>query len=341
MPAYFFRSEPGAAELRRLARHESGRVCQRVLMIANMLEGMEHEEAARLAGLSRSAAYEWHNRYEEDGIEGLRDRPRPGRQPRVDAVTSARFKERMVAGAALERDGVVAFRGVDAQREHLPAAASDKVELVGTAASPPGGRCDGASGVFATLGLQLERVRAAQARGTRVEVWFQDEARIGQKNSLTRVWGQTGSRPAAPKDLGFASAYLFGAVCPSQGKAAALIMPICNTAAMNHHLSEISSQVAADAHAAVILDRAGWHRSQGLVVPGNITLLELPPYSPELNPVERIWHYLRSHWLANSVFVSLTDIMDACEMAWNRFATNHDLIRSLCAVSWAPALPPL
>ena len=87
----------------------------------------------------------------------------------------------------------------------------------------------------------------------------------------------------------------------------------------------------------VILDRAGWHRSQGLVVPGNITLLELPPYSPELNPVERIWHYLRSHWLANSVFTSLTDIMDACEMAWNRFATNHDLIRSLCAVAWAPA----
>ena len=116
MSAYFFRSEPGAAELRRLARRESGRVCQRVLMIANLLEGMEHEEAARLAGLSRSAAYEWHNRYEEDGIAGLRDRPRPGRQPRVDAITSARFKERIVAGAALERDGVVAFRGVDAQR---------------------------------------------------------------------------------------------------------------------------------------------------------------------------------------------------------------------------------
>src|SRR6202030_912981 len=84
-------------------------------MIESMLEGMEHEEAARSAGLSRSAAYEWHNRYEEDGIAGLRDRPRPGRQPRVDAVTSARFKERIVAGAELERDGVVAFRGVDAQ----------------------------------------------------------------------------------------------------------------------------------------------------------------------------------------------------------------------------------
>ena len=129
--------------------------------------------------------------------------------------------------------------------EHLPAAAPAKVELVGPASAPPAGRCAGASGVFATVGLQLERVRAAQPRGVRVEVWFQDEARIGQKNSLTRVWGQTGSRPVAPKDLGFASAYVFGAVCPSQGKAAALIMPVCNTAAMNHHLRELSSQVAA------------------------------------------------------------------------------------------------
>ena len=91
MPAYFFRSEPGAAELRRLARGESGRVCQRVVMIANMLEGMEHEEAARLAGLSRSAAYEWHNRYEEDGIEGLRDRPRPGRARKVTGFVTFGF----------------------------------------------------------------------------------------------------------------------------------------------------------------------------------------------------------------------------------------------------------
>jgi transposase len=85
-------------------------------MIANMLEGMEPEEAARLVGLSRSGAYERHNRYEEDGIEGLRDRRRPGRPPRVGAVTTARFKERIVAGAELQRDGVVAFRGVGAKR---------------------------------------------------------------------------------------------------------------------------------------------------------------------------------------------------------------------------------
>jgi transposase len=85
-------------------------------MIANMLDGMGHEDAARLAGLSRSAAYEWHNRYEEEGLAGLRDRRRPGRSPRVDSATAARLKERIVAGAELARDGVVVFRGVDAQR---------------------------------------------------------------------------------------------------------------------------------------------------------------------------------------------------------------------------------
>src|SRR2546423_11307269 len=164
---------------------------------------------------------------------------------------------------------------------------------------------------------------------------------MAKKNSLTGVWGQAGSRPAARKDLGLAWAYVFGGVGPLEGKGAALIMQICNPAAMNHHLGEISSQVAADAHAVVILDGAGWHRSRGLVAPDNITLLELPPYSPELNPVERIWHYLRSHWLANSVFSSLADIMDACEMAWNRFANNHGLVRSLCAVAWAAASPAL
>jgi transposase len=81
-----------------------------------LLAAAAAEAIRRRSAIPRSAAYEWHNRYEEDGIEGLRDRPRPGRQPRVDAVTSARFKERIVAGAELERDGVVAFRGVDAQR---------------------------------------------------------------------------------------------------------------------------------------------------------------------------------------------------------------------------------
>ncbi len=166
-------------------------------------------------------------------------------------------------------------------------------------------------------------------------MWFQDEARVGQKNGLTRIWGKTGARAVAPKDLGFASAYLFGAVCPTGDKAAAVIMPAGNTFAMNHHLQEIATQVAPEAHAVLILDRAAWHLAKALEVPNNITLLYLPPYSPELNPVERVWHYLRSHWLANRVFRDYQHILDACEDAWNRFIAQPGLIASVCQTDWA------
>ncbi|WP_183897937.1 transposase [Rhizobium skierniewicense] len=92
-------------------------------------------------------------------------------------------------------------------------------------------------------------IAAGAARGKRVEIWFQDEARIGQKNKITRRWAKRGTRPTAPHDQRTRSAYIFGAICPKLGKAAALVMPWCDTHAMTQHLSEISRHIADDAHA--------------------------------------------------------------------------------------------
>jgi hypothetical protein len=147
-------------------------------------------------------------------------------------------------------------------------------------------------------------VRAAlpeTAQGKPLEVWFQDEARVGQQGTLTRLWARKGTRPRAPKDCRYAWAYIFGAVCPARATGAALVMPHANTEAMNAHLAEISLHVTSGAHAILVLDGAGWHNSRSLVVPENITLLPLPPYSPELNPVENLWQYLRQNNLANRV----------------------------------------
>ena len=129
-----------------------------------------------------------------------------------------------------------------------------------------------------------------------MELWWQDEARIGQKNKLTRRWARRGTRPRAPHDQRTAWAYLFGAICPAEGKGAGLVMPFCDTQAMQAHLAEISATVAPDAHAVLLLDQAGWHFAGALVVPGNITLLPLPPRSPELNPVENVWQFMRDNW---------------------------------------------
>jgi DDE superfamily endonuclease len=101
-------------------------------------------------------------------------------------------------------------------------------------------------------------VRAAH-RGKRIELWFQDEARIGQKSKLTRSWAKRGTPPRAPHDQRTAWAYIFGAICPAEGKGAGIVLPFCDTPAMQEHLGEISATVASDAHAALLLDRAGWH----------------------------------------------------------------------------------
>jgi hypothetical protein len=110
---------------------------------------------------------------------------------------------------------------------------------------------------------------------------------MGQKNKIAR-WARRGTRPTAPQDQRTASTYIFGAICPKAGKAAGLVLPHCNTAAMTLHLAEISAAVAPGAHAVLLLDQAGWHLSDRLEVPSNITLIPLPPKCPELNPVETL-----------------------------------------------------
>jgi transposase len=161
------------------------------------------------------------------------------------------------------------------------------------------------------------------------------DARVGQQGTLTRVWARRGTRPRAPRDTRTQWAYIFGAVCPERGAAAGLVLPTVNTQAMNAHLAEISRSVAPGAHAVLVLDGAGWHGSAALVVPDNLSLLTLPPYSPELNPVENVWHYLRANWLAISVFDSYDAILDACCTAWNRFANDPKTVTSITERSWA------
>ncbi len=151
-----------------------------------------------------------------------------------------------------------------------------------------------------------------------IEVWFGDQARIGQKNKITRRWARRGTRPAAPHDQRTASTYIFGAVCPWEGKGTGLMLPRCDTEAMSLHLAEVAAAVAPGAHAALLVDRAGWHLSDRLVVPPNVTLVPLPPRCPELNVMENVWQFMRDNWLSNRVFQSYEAIVDHCCQAWNR-----------------------
>jgi hypothetical protein len=186
-----------------------------------------------------------------------------------------------------------------------------------------------------SLPAELANIRSTLAEGVEIEIWWQDEARIGQKNKLTRRWARRGTRPRAPHDQRTKWAYLFGAICPAKGKGAGLIMPYCDTEAMAAHLAEISAAVDDGAHAVIMVDQAGWHMSPKLPIPKNITLLPLPPRSPELNPVENIWQFLRDNWLSNRIFDSYDDIVALCCQAWNRLIDQPWRITSIGQREWA------
>jgi hypothetical protein len=132
------------------------------------------------------------------------------------------------------------------------------------------------------------------------------------------------------------SAYLFGAICPDRAVGAALVMPQANSEAMSLHLAEISRQVASDAHAVLVCDGAGWHQAgQRLTVPSNITLLRLPPYAPELNPMENVWEYLRANKLSMVVWHGYEAVVAACCSAWNWLMDDITRILSITTRDWA------
>jgi len=145
------------------------------------------------------------------------------------------------------------------------------------------------------------------------------------------VWAKVGSRPPAIRQTQYDYLYVFSAACPQTGDAAGLITPNVNTATMNAFLEQFAAQLPPDVHAAMVLDRAGWHVAAALKAPANVTLILLPPKSPELNPVENLWHYLRSHYWSNRLYPTWEDLKQAAVAARLSVCLVPELIKSLCA----------
>lgn len=149
---------------------------------------------------------------------------------------------------------------------------------------------------------------------------------------MTKVWSKQGTTPIRLKSTGFTCTYLFGAVNPLSGKRVGLVLPCCNTKAMNLFLQTLRKEVDDNVHIVLVLDQAGWHGSKALLLPNGVTLLPLPPYSPELNPIERLWKHLKETYLYHRLDKTMEDIIETGCQAWQ--SLTDSLIQSLCATSW-------
>lgn len=172
-----------------------------------------------------------------------------------------------------------------------------------------------------------EPLMRAAGRG-RVRVMWMDEARIGQQGTLTNVWALKGSRPTAVKQTRYDWVYLYAAVEPATGFSSALLAPHVNTGTMNAFLGVLSREIDPGDLAVLIMDQAGWHKARALRVPDNIVILHLPAYSPELNPVENLWGYLRSHHLSNRAYDGYDHLVHAAGSAYR--ALTPQVLMSVC-----------
>jgi transposase len=170
----------------------------------------------------------------------------------------------------------------------------------------------------------------------RIEIWFQDEARFGQQGTIARVWAKRGSRPRAVKQTRYDWVYVLAAACPQTGRTAGLISPHLNTEVVNVFFEQMAAEIDDDVHVVLIWDQAGFHTSAQLRPPDNITLISLPPYSPELNPMENLWHYLRSHHWSNRAYADYNALRAAVCDSWQTVCLDSQTIKTVCHASYLP-----
>ena len=163
------------------------------------------------------------------------------------------------------------------------------------------------------------------------ELFFFDESRFGTHSRMGHGWFQKGSRTLIKKKLGFKNFYLYSAVSPSSGDDFSLISPAVDSDCMNMFLQQMSKWLEAR-KALIVMDQAGWHKSKNLVIPSNIKLFYLPPYSPELNPVERLWKHIKDNVLKNRVFESLDELEN--QLCCFFRSISRDDIKSICSANY-------
>lgn len=166
---------------------------------------------------------------------------------------------------------------------------------------------------------------------------FEDEARFGRISDPRRCWAPTGVRPEVHTQIVREYEYAFAAVSPHDGTLDTLVLPTANTEAMSVFLAEVSQRHAHE-FVLMVLDGAGWHRAKRLQVPANMRLILLPPWSPQLNPVEHVWDEVREKWFANRVFASLNAVEEQLLTALKALEEDSARVASLTGFEWIQSI---
>ena len=317
------------------------RLWRRVQAVLLAKQGRTAEDIAQALGCSLRAVKNWVTQYNRGDIAALHERARSGRPPRLDPQEYPRVRQRLDAPPRPE-DGACTLRGRDVQRileQEFGAAMGlqtvyDLLHRIAYSSLMPRPQHEEANpevqAFFKEIVVEQIEAIAEAHPNQEIRTFFQDEARFGQKGTITRVWAPKGSRPRAVRQIRYTSLYVLVAVCISTGASSALIMPELNADVLNLFLEQMSRGLPAGVHAVLIWDGAGFHTSGDLEVPSNISVILLPPYSPELNPVENLWHYLRAHHWSNRAYQDYDELESEAAQSLCTVCFDREKLKGIC-----------
>jgi transposase len=179
----------------------------------------------------------------------------------------------------------------------------------------------------------MDAARIRKKDNKPVRLFFQDEGRFGRISNIQKCWVPKEEYPVIKKQLVREFIYAYSSICPQTGESFSLILPGSNTQMMNLYLKEFSVHYN-NYRIILCLDKAGWHTCSNLEIPQNILLWFLPPYSPELNPVELLWRQIRQDYFNNKLFNSLDQVENALENALFNYYSNLEATKKLANCPW-------
>jgi transposase len=333
----------GLQRLAKAVAEERVRLRYRAVILA--VQGRSAAGVAAALGCGARAVQGWVARYDRGGPDALRQRPHTGRPPRRAGPELERFRARVGAGPTPE-DGICTSYGPDLRRilerefDVLPGpqAVYDLLHRHGFSSLMPRPQHKDADeelrAIFReVIADQIRAIREAHPQED-VQVRFEDEARFGRRGTTARVWAKKGSRPRGVRRTPYGFLYVLTAVCTGTGAASGLISPVLNVGVVKLFPEQFARELPAGAHAVPVWDGAGFHTGNGLVVPPGVSPIRSVPYSPELNPVENLWHYLRSHYRSSRVYRDYGALEEAAMTAWRAVCLAPDLVQSICAAPY-------
>jgi transposase len=317
----------------------------KLLALHHLQSGMLLKDVADLVLYDECALRRWIRSFVDFDYEGLIEKPGRGQKPRLKSEEEERFKDSLDELYDQKNGGRITVEDI----QNLLASEFDcnysrsgvytlldrlNIVWISGRSKHPKHSQEVIDNFKETFPEEVEKIKE-KIENKKIEIWWQDESRVGQQGSLSRVWASKGTRPRVVRQKQFLSTYLFGACCPEKDKGCALILPRCCSGMMQLHLNEIAKNIEEGFHAILLMDRASWHTTEALIIPDNMTLFPLPAYSPELNPMEQVWQKLKHGSLSNRVFKNYDEIVDACCDAWKSFIDVEGNIKKLCSRAWA------